>query len=109
MTDPTRRQILQMAEEAGVTDPAAAERLVRLALAAFRPAPTTARHVMEAATLAMHSALCRLEELRDDRAGDGNPDGLIGQACELDRLRAVVTLLSQHYPVDRPDEFVIQA
>ena len=35
MTDPTRRQILQMAEKAGVANPVAAERLVRLALAAF--------------------------------------------------------------------------
>ena len=48
MTGPTRRQILQMAEEAGVTDPVAAERLVRLALATFggqtpQPIPVSER------------------------------------------------------------------
>lgn len=39
MTGPTRRQIMQMADEVGITDYNAAARLVRLALAAFRPAP----------------------------------------------------------------------
>jgi hypothetical protein len=40
MSDPTRRQIMQMADEVGITDYAAAARLVRLALAVFRPTPT---------------------------------------------------------------------
>jgi hypothetical protein len=39
MTGPTRRQLMQMADEVGITDYAAAARLVRLALAAFRPVP----------------------------------------------------------------------
>lgn len=39
MTDPTRRQIMQMADEVGITDYDAAARLVQLALAVFSPAP----------------------------------------------------------------------
>jgi hypothetical protein len=39
MTGPTRRQLMQMADEVGIRDYAAAARLVRLALAAFRPVP----------------------------------------------------------------------
>ena len=39
MKDPTRRQIMMMADEAGITDYEAAARLVRLALAVFRSAP----------------------------------------------------------------------
>lgn len=39
MKDPTRRQIMMMADEANITDYEAAARLVRLVLAAFRPVP----------------------------------------------------------------------
>lgn len=39
MADPTRRQIMQMAAEVGVSDHNAAARLVRLTLAAFRSTP----------------------------------------------------------------------
>lgn len=51
MKDPTRRQIMMMADEAGITDYEAAARLVRLALAAFRPAPVLAKEAGELVSL----------------------------------------------------------
>jgi hypothetical protein len=100
MIDPTRRQVILMAEEAGISDHAAAVRLVRLTLAAFRPAPITAKDLIVATSAALAIARGDLEQMRDDHIGDGDPDRLISQACYVDRLETVKALLGQSYPVD---------
>ena len=101
MNDPTLGQIILMAEEAGIDDHSAARRLVRLTLAAFRPAPITDKDLLSATCGALAIANASLEQMRDDHVGDCDPDGLIAQASYVDRLQTIKSLLSQPYPIDR--------